>query len=58
MGRSRRFAEKSRALGLGVMGYHSLLQKRMLPFESSEARILNIDVHRHIREYAEALHAN
>ncbi len=53
MGRSRRFAEKSRALGLGVMGYHSLLQKRMLPFESIEARALNIDVHKYIREKAE-----
>ena len=53
MGRSRRFAEKSRALGLGVMGYHSLLQKRMLPFESSGARTLNIIVHEYIRERAE-----
>ena len=53
MGRARRFAEKSRALGLGVMGYHSLLQKRMLPFESAEARSLNVEVHMSIRARAE-----
>ena len=35
------------------MGYHSLLQKRLLPFESNEARNLNIEVHKHIREHAE-----
>ncbi len=32
-----RFAEKSRALGLGVLGWHSFLQKKMLPFESIAA---------------------
>ena len=30
---SVRFAEKSRALGLGVLGWHSYLQERGLPFE-------------------------
>jgi len=52
MGRARRFAEKSRALGLGVMGYHSLLQKHMLPFECAEARSLNIEVHEYIKQLA------
>jgi ribonucleotide reductase alpha subunit len=53
MGRSVRFAEKSRALGLGVMGLHTLYQKRGLPFESSGARELNIVIHKWIREEAE-----
>jgi ribonucleoside-diphosphate reductase alpha chain len=53
MGRSVRFAEKSRALGLGVMGLHTLYQKRGLPFKSQEARKLNIDIHEWIRLEAE-----
>lgn len=32
---------KSRALGLGVLGWHSLLHKKLLPFDSIEASILN-----------------
>jgi ribonucleoside-diphosphate reductase alpha chain len=53
LGRSVRFAEKSRALGLGTMGLHTLYQKRGLPFASSSARELNIETHRWIRERAE-----
>lgn len=53
MGRAVRFAEKSRALGLGTMGLHTLYQKRGLPFKSKEARALNIEVHKWIREQAE-----
>lgn len=53
MGRSVRFAEKSRALGLGVMGLHTLYQKRGLPFKSQSARELNIEAHKWIREEAE-----
>lgn len=41
-----RFAEKSRALGLGALGWHSLLQKRMIPFESFAAMALNNEVFR------------
>jgi ribonucleoside-diphosphate reductase alpha chain len=36
--------EKSRALGLGVLGWHSLLHKRMIPFESFQARKLNVEI--------------
>jgi ribonucleotide reductase alpha subunit len=36
-----RFATKSRMLGLGAMGYHTLLQKNMLPFGSFGADLLN-----------------
>lgn len=53
MGRAVRFAEKSRALGLGTMGLHTLYQKRGLPFKSEEARALNIEAHKWIREQAE-----
>ncbi len=53
LGRSVRFAEKSRALGLGTMGLHTLYQKRGLPFASKEARELNIESHKWIREQSE-----
>jgi ribonucleotide reductase alpha subunit len=38
------FAKRHRALGLGVMGYHSYLQKNMIPFESWEAKQFNAKV--------------
>ena len=52
MGRAVRFAQKSRALGLGTMGLHLLYQKRGLPFASSGARALNIEVHEFIKNEA------
>ena len=52
MGRAVRFAQKSRALGLGTMGLHLLYQKRGLPFASKEARALNIEVHEFIQTQA------
>lgn len=45
MGRSVRFAKKSRALGLGTMGLHALYQSRGIPFASQAARQLNVEVH-------------
>ena len=53
LGRSVRFAEKSRALGLGTMGLHTLYQKRGLPFSSPGARQLNVESHCWVREQAE-----
>lgn len=53
MGRAVRFAKKSRALGLGTMGLHSLYQSQGLPFKSKEARALNIETHKFIQEQAE-----
>lgn len=35
------FAKANRALGLGVLGYHTLLQTKGLPFGSDEAKALN-----------------
>lgn len=36
-----RFAENSRAIGLGVLGYHTLLQEKLLPFDSLGSELLN-----------------
>lgn len=35
---ARDFAIRHRALGLGVMGYHSYLQQKMIPFETIQAK--------------------
>jgi len=53
MGRAHNFAKRQRALGLGVMGWHSLLQNKMIAFESLEAKSLNIQIFKKIRESAD-----
>lgn len=50
---ARNFAMKHRALGLGALGYHSYLQKNMIPFESMEAKQFNAKAFKHIREQAD-----
>ena len=49
----RQFAINHRALGLGVLGWHSLLQEKMIPFESMEANVLNASIWRNIRSKAD-----
>ncbi|NBP16317.1 ribonucleoside-diphosphate reductase subunit alpha [bacterium] len=46
--RAVRFAEKSRALGLGVLGFHTLLQKRMLPYDHFDTFMLNAEIFRNL----------
>ena len=47
---ARKFALRHRALGLGVLGYHSYLQKNMIPFESMEAKMFNAKAFKQIQE--------
>lgn len=47
---ANRFAERHRALGLGVLGWHSLLQKQLIPFESMEAKTLTTTIFRYLRD--------
>jgi ribonucleoside-diphosphate reductase alpha chain len=49
----RRFAINQRALGVGVLGWHSLLQSKMIAFESFEAKLLNAEIWKAIRERAD-----
>jgi ribonucleoside-diphosphate reductase alpha chain len=49
----RKFAIRHRALGLGVLGWHSLLQSKMIAFESMEAKFLNNTIWKTIRERAD-----
>ena len=47
-----RFTEKGRALGLGQCGFHTLLQKKMIPMESLEAHFLSQEIAKYIYEEA------
>lgn len=40
---ARKFAQNHRALGLGVLGYHSYLQRNRIPFESFAAKQFNAE---------------
>lgn len=50
---ARRFAIDQRALGLGVLGWHSYLQSKMIAFESMEAKLANSSIWKTIRERAD-----
>ncbi|GGW27459.1 ribonucleoside-diphosphate reductase subunit alpha [Arenibacter certesii] len=50
MERAYNFAKENRALGLGVLGWHSLLQSKMLPFNSQEAYNLNSEIFKLVKE--------
>lgn len=54
----RNFAINQRALGVGVLGWHSLLQSKMIAFESMEAKMLNIEIFKHIRTLCDLASAN
>lgn len=47
------FAKEHRALGLGVLGWHSFLQSKMIAFESMEAKLLNSQIHSLMKTKAE-----
>ena len=47
---SHEFAKRQRAIGLGVLGWHSYLQDKMIAFESLEAKFLNQEIHQLIKE--------
>ncbi|PQB03544.1 ribonucleoside-diphosphate reductase subunit alpha [Aureitalea marina] len=50
MERAYNFAKENRALGLGVLGWHSLLQSKRYPFDSQEAYDLNSEIFAAIKE--------
>ncbi len=50
MDAAHNFAKRQRAVGLGVLGWHSLLQSKMIPFESMEAKFLNSEIFQLLNE--------
>ena len=50
MERAVRFAKRHRAVGIGMLGWHSYLQDNMIPFESTEANMTGAEVAQTIKE--------
>ncbi|HKT16163.1 MAG TPA: ribonucleotide-diphosphate reductase subunit alpha, partial [Allosphingosinicella sp.] len=48
MARAKYSAMRERSVGLGVMGFHSFLQMRNIPFERAMAKIWNLKMFKHI----------
>lgn len=50
----RKFAINQRAIGIGVLGWHSLLQSKMIAFESMEAKLLNTEIFSTLRSESDS----
>ena len=48
--RARFSAMQERSIGVGALGFHALLQKKNIAFESAIAKSVNMKVFKHIRE--------
>jgi len=53
LARAHRFASQHRAIGIGVLGYHSLFQSKLLEFDSIESKRLNNVIFKTIKERSE-----
>lgn len=54
MARAKYAATRERSVGLGLMGFHSFLQMKGLPFESALAKGWNLKMFKQIRQQADA----
>lgn len=54
MMRAKYAAMRERSVGLGVMGYHSFLQSKMIPMEGVMAKVWNKRMFKHIKAGADA----
>lgn len=50
MEKSYNFAVENRALGVGVLGWHSYLQSKMIALESKDAKKLNVQIFKFIKQ--------
>jgi ribonucleoside-diphosphate reductase alpha chain len=53
MAKARYSAMRERSIGLGVMGFHSFLQAKMIPLESAMAKSWNLKIFKHIKDHAD-----
>ena len=53
MNNAKYSAYRERSVGLGVMGFHSFLQKKKIPFESVMAKSWNKNIFKNIKEKAD-----
>ncbi|MEQ8167062.1 MAG: ribonucleotide-diphosphate reductase subunit alpha, partial [Alphaproteobacteria bacterium] len=54
MAKAKYSAMRERSVGLGVMGFHSFLQSKMVPFESAIAKSWNRRIFKHIKDGVDA----
>ncbi|SIS86891.1 ribonucleoside-diphosphate reductase subunit alpha [Insolitispirillum peregrinum] len=54
MAKAKYSAMRERSVGLGVMGFHSFLQAKGVPFESAMAKVWNKMVFKHLKEGVDA----
>ncbi|MBI4031622.1 MAG: ribonucleoside-diphosphate reductase subunit alpha [Proteobacteria bacterium] len=54
MKRAKYAAMRERSIGLGVMGFHSFLQSKMIPLESVMAKVWNRRMFQHVKAQADA----
>ena len=54
MENARYSAERERSVGLGVMGFHSFLQERSIPFDSVMSKAWTRKIFKHIQQGVEA----
>ena len=52
MARAKYSADRERSVGMGVMGFHSFLQKKQIPLESAMAKSWNMKMFKHINQKA------
>jgi ribonucleoside-diphosphate reductase alpha chain len=50
MARAKYSASRERSVGLGIMGFHSFLQARNLPFEGAMAKSWNLRIFKHLSQ--------
>jgi ribonucleoside-diphosphate reductase alpha chain len=50
MARAKYSASRERSVGLGVMGFHSFLQARSIPFEGAMAKSWNLKIFKHLSQ--------
>jgi ribonucleoside-diphosphate reductase alpha chain len=53
MSRAHTFAKNHRAIGLGVLGWHSYLQSQLIEFDSMEAKFLNTQIFKTLKNRSE-----
>ena len=53
MAKAKYSAARERSVGLGLMGFHSMLQNKGIPFESGMAKSWNLRLFKHIRAKAD-----
>lgn len=53
MERAKYSAKQERSVGLGVMGFHSFLQSKMIPFESALAKVWNKKIFQQLKKQAD-----